>query len=140
MKILIAIDGSPSSLRAVEYVTRHADIFGVSPQINLISVHLPVPSPRARAWVGKEVLDQYYSDESDEALAGALGHLREAGRSATILKRVGEPSHEIATAANDGCQMIVMGTHGRTPLGNLVMGSVATRVLAESSVPVLLVK
>jgi nucleotide-binding universal stress UspA family protein len=36
--------------------------------------------------------------------------------------------------------MIVMGNVGRTALGNLVMGSVATRTVAESSVPVLLVK
>jgi nucleotide-binding universal stress UspA family protein len=36
--------------------------------------------------------------------------------------------------------MIVMGTHGRTALGNLVMGSVATRTLAATTTPVLLVK
>lgn len=140
MKILIAVDGSPSSLRAVEYVTRHADIFGASAEITLIAVHLPMPSPRVRSLVGKEVLDEYYSDESDEALAAALAHLRDKGRSFATLKRVGDPGQEIATAAADGFQMIIMGTHGRTALGNLVMGSVAMRVLAESSVSVLLVK
>ncbi len=140
MKILIAIDGSPSSLRAVEYVTRHADIFGAGAEIALITVHLPMPSPRVRGMVGKEVLDEYYSDESDQALAASLAILRAAGREAAILKRVGDPGKEIAAAAADGFQMIVMGTQGRTALGNLVMGSVAMRVLAESSVPVLLVK
>ena len=71
MKVLIAIDGSDSSLRATQYVLDHAVIFGVKPDITLIYVHLPVPSPRARAWLGQEVLDQYYSEEAEEALAGA---------------------------------------------------------------------
>jgi nucleotide-binding universal stress UspA family protein len=36
--------------------------------------------------------------------------------------------------------MIAMGTHGHTALANLVMGSVATKVLAVSKIPVLLMK
>ena len=44
MKVLVAIDGSPSSLRAIKYVTKHADVFGAKPNITLIAVHLPVPS------------------------------------------------------------------------------------------------
>ncbi len=140
MKVLVAIDGSPSSLRAIQYVTKHGEVFGVTPDITLIAVHLPVPSQRAKALIGKEIVDQYYSDESDAALAGALAHLKMAGKTAKVLKVVGDPGQEIAKAANDGFQMIVMGTHGRTALGNLVMGSVSMRTLAESMVPVLLVK
>ncbi len=140
MKVLVAIDGSPSSLRAIEYVTGHAEIFGVKPLITLVTVHLPIPSARAKAWVGKEVIDAYYSEEADAVLAGALAHLKQAGKAAEVLKLVGDPGHEIAEAGKNGFQMIVMGTHGRTALMNLVMGSVARRTLAESDVPVLLVK
>ncbi len=140
MKVLVAIDGSSSSLRAVEYVTKHADVFGVTPDITLINVHLPIPSPRAKAWVGKDVVDQYYAEEADVALTDALAHLKSAGRTANVIKLVGEPGHKVAMAAKDGFQMVVMGTHGRTALGNLVMGSVANRTVAESPVPVLLVK
>ncbi len=140
MKVLVAIDGSPSSLRALEYVTKHADVFGVTPQITLINVHLPIPSPGAKAWVGKDVVDQYYAEETDVALADALGLLKSVGRTANVIKLVGEPGHEVAMAAKDGFQLIVMGTHGRSSLGNLVMGSVANDTIAESPVPVLLVK
>ena len=134
------IDGSPSSLRVIEFVTKHAEIFGVKPKVTLITVHLPMPSQRAKAMVGKEIMDQYYSDESDAVLADTLAHLKKVGQTAEVLKLVGEPGHEIAEAGKNGFQMIVMGTHGRTALMNLVMGSVAMRTIAESSIPVLLIK
>ena len=141
MKVLIAIDGSDSSLRATQYVLDHAAIFGVKPDITLIYVHMPVPSPRARAWLGQEVLDQYYSEEAEEALAGARAAIAARGLKAGEIKRVGDPGAEIAKAATEGGSvLIVMGTHGRSALGTLVMGSVATKVLAHSIVPVLLVK
>ena len=46
----------------------------------------------------------------------------------------------VARAAAGNYDMIAMGTHGHTALANLVMGSVATRVVATSTVPVLLMK
>ncbi len=140
MKVLVAIDGSSSSLRAIEYVIKHAEVFGVKPKVTLVTVHLPVPSQRAKAMVGKEIIDQYYSEESEAALADALAHLKKADQTAEVLKLVGEPGHEIAEASKNGFKMIVMGTHGRTALGNLVMGSVAMRTIAESSIPILLIK
>lgn len=141
MKVLIAIDGSDSSLRATRYVLDHADIFSAKPEITLINVHLPVPSPRARAWLGQETLDQYYAEESEEALKAARAAIAEKGLKAAEIMRVGNPGQEIAEAATRiGCPMIVMGTHGRSGLGTLVMGSVATQVVARAGAPVLLVK
>ena len=43
-------------------------------------------------------------------------------------------------AQQHGCELIVMGTHGRSAIGNLFMGSVAMRVASESPIPVLSVK
>jgi nucleotide-binding universal stress UspA family protein len=141
MKVLIAIDGSDSSLRATRYVLDHAEIFSAMPDITLINVHLPVPSPRARAWLGQDVLDQYYAEESEEALKAARVAVADKGRKANEITRIGNPAKEIADAATSiGCPMIVMGTHGRSGLGTLVMGSVATQVVARAKVPVLLVK
>lgn len=139
MKILIAIDGSPSSLRALQYVLDHADMFGRAPDLTLVNVHLPIPSARAKAWVGQDIVNAYYAEEADAALADALALLEARGIKASVLKSVGDPGHEIAKAgaAHD---LVVMGTHGRTALANLVMGSVATRAVAESATPVLLVK
>jgi nucleotide-binding universal stress UspA family protein len=139
MKVLIAIDGSPASMRAVDYVLTHHEVFGAKPEITLVNVHLPVPSGRAKQWVGKEILDAYYSEEAEAQLTPARERIKSAGRNASELKLIGNPGDEIAKAAK-GQHMIVMGTHGRSALGNLVMGSVATRTVAVSETPVLLIK
>jgi nucleotide-binding universal stress UspA family protein len=141
MKVLVPIDGSDASLRALRYVASHAAFFsaGGAMTIALIHVHPPIPSGRARSWVGPEALASYYDDESNAALAGALEEAGKCGVPVEVLKKVGEPGREIARFGT-GYDMIVMGSHGRTALGNLVMGSVATRTIAESTTPVLLVK
>jgi nucleotide-binding universal stress UspA family protein len=54
---------------------------------------------------------------------------------------VGEPADEIVRRADAGAfDLIVMGTHGHTALANLVLGSVASKVLARSKVPVLFMR
>ncbi len=58
-----------------------------------------------------------------------------------VEKRVGDPAEEIVACAVAGrFDLIVMGTHGHTALANLVMGSVATKMLARSKVPVLFMR
>jgi len=55
--------------------------------------------------------------------------------------RRGDPVAEILRLAEDGaCDLIVMGTHGRTGLGRLLMGSVAEQVVRRAPCPVLTVK
>jgi len=141
MKILAAIDGSASALRALQYVLDHPDFFGAAPEVVLVHVHLPVPSPRARAVLGSTVIDQYYRDEADEALAPARALL--APTACKVLERtiIGQPAPQIIGAAQQHeCDMIVMGTHGRSAIENLFLGSVAMRVVAGSQIPVLSVR
>ena len=84
---------------------------------------------------------QYYDEESDVALAEARKRLEQSGLTFRVEKRVGDPAQEIVKFAElERCEFIAMGTHGRTALRNLVMGSVATNVLAASKVPVLFIK
>ena len=141
MKVLVAIDGSDSALRALRYVIGHPDMFGAVPDVVLVNVHLPIPSPRAKAVLGHEVVEQYYREEAEETLAPARALL--VGTPCKVLERtiVGQPAAQIIAAAQQhGCEMIAMGTHGRSALGNLLLGSVAQRVIAESPVPVLVTK
>jgi nucleotide-binding universal stress UspA family protein len=148
MKILVPIDGSDASMRALQYVTQHKAFSGADDMdgdgghivpITLIHVHLPVPGGRAKALVGQDVLAAYYDEEAEAALKAARDYLASIGYKPTVIKAVGDPGGEIARAAS-AFDLVVMGNKGRTALGNLVMGSVATRTLAESHVPVLLVK
>jgi nucleotide-binding universal stress UspA family protein len=64
-----------------------------------------------------------------------------AGVSVQYLVAEGDPAEEIDRVARErGCDLIVLGTHGRTGLGRLLTGSVAERVVRLAACPVLTVK
>jgi nucleotide-binding universal stress UspA family protein len=141
VKILLAVDGSECSARAVQYLVDHLSLLRETPQLILLHVHPVIPLPRVRAVIGKEALEKYYQEESEAALAPAKTMLTAKGIGFGPVMLVGDPGAVIARyAADEKCTLIVMGTRGLGSLGNLIMGSIATRVLAESKVPVLLVK
>ena len=138
MKLLFPVDGSECALVALDKLASIVPLFREKPEVVLINVQPPLPHPRATAWVGKEAVAEYYAEESEEALAEARKRLEKSGLAFTVEKRVGEPAHEIVHAAESAkCDMIAMGTRGLSALKNLVMGSVATKVLAVSRKPVL---
>jgi len=141
MKILLPVDGSECALRAVEHLISHSAWFRDLPEIHLLHVHAPIPIGRVQAHVGKETLHAYYLEESQASLLEAQKKLDAAGCSHTTHIHVGQPAEVIAKlAAEQGCDLIVMGTHGRGGIAGLVTGSVANRVLHLASCPVLLVK
>jgi nucleotide-binding universal stress UspA family protein len=141
MKILIAVDGSAPALSAIEALLKRLDWFRAPIEIGLVYVHPPLPYKHAAAWAGKEAIHSYYEEESEAALAAARARLGERGMAYVAEKRVGDAGPEIVKcAAEGGYELIVMGTHGHTALASLVMGSVATKVVAASTVPVLLMK
>jgi len=141
MKILLPADGSQCSMRAVDHLIAHIACLREVPEIHLLHVHLPIPIGRVQAHVGKDTLHAYYLEEGQEQLLAAQQKLDAAGRFHTTHIHVGQPAEVICKmAAELGCDLIVMGTHGRSPVAGLVMGSVATRVLHQAPCPVLLVK
>lgn len=141
MKILLPVDGSECALRAVEHLISHSAWFRDLPEIHLLHVHAPIPIGRVQAHVGKETLHAYYLEESQASLLEAQKKLDAAGCAHTTHIHVGQPPEVIAKlAAEQGCDLIVMGTHGRGGIAGLVTGSVANRVLHLASCPVLLVK
>ena len=141
MKILLPVDGSECALRAVEHLISHSAWFRDLPEIHLLHVHAPIPIGRVQAHVGKETLHAYYLEESQASLLEAQQKLDAAGCAHTTHIHVGQPAEVIAKlAAEQGCDLIVMGTNGRGGIAGLVTGSVANRVLHLASCPVLLVK
>jgi len=142
MKILLAVDGSKYSLDAVDCLIGHADWYREKPTVELLTVHLPVPKlPRMHLVVGKNQIERYYREEGEAMLAAAKKKLDGAGipYNATIL--VGPIAETIAAHAKKArCDLIFIGTHGRTAAGGMLLGSIATKVMHISSVPVLLVK
>lgn len=141
MKILLPVDGSDCALRAVDHLIAHAAWFRDVPEIHLLHVHAPIPIGRVQAHVGKETLHAYYLEEGQAQLLPAQKKLDAAGRFHTTHIHVGQPAEVIARTAGElGCDLVVMGAHGRSGMAGLVMGSVATRVLHLAPCPVLLVK
>ena len=142
MKILLAVDGSKHALRAVDCLISHADWYRDKPTVELVTVHLPVPKlPRMGLVVGKSQIQRYYQEEGEASLAAAKKKLAAAGIEYNAQILVGRPAEIIARhAAKTRCDLIFIGTHGRTAAGNLLLGSVATRVLHIATVPVLLVR
>ena len=93
------------------------------------------------AAVGKEVVDSYYADESEKVLAPVSKFLLRHGINAKSSWKVGSAGALIAKLADEGkFDLVVMGSHGHGAWANLVMGSVATQVLAQCGVPVLMVR
>jgi nucleotide-binding universal stress UspA family protein len=137
MKILVPVDGSDYSRAAVEFVASRSTLIGTEPQVELINVQLAVPVRAARV-VGKSTLSEYYESDSAKVLKPALRRLQKAGLNATARYLVGNPGEEISSAAiKGGVDLIVMGAHGHTALGALLVGSVTNQVLARTKTPLL---
>lgn len=140
MKILLAVDGSTYTKHAVAYFLQHFDMFGKDSSVTLINVHSPIPR-HAAAHLGKDVVLDYYRDECEKAIKGARVALKKAGITSTDVAKVGDPGDEISSFADKGkFDLVIMGSHGHGLFKNLVLGSVATKVLAGCKVPVLLVR
>ena len=142
MKVLIAVDGSKNSLDAVQCLIDHADWYRGKPEVELLTVHLPVPKlPRMGLAVSKNQVQRYYEEEGEARLAAARRRLEAAGipHKATVL--VGPVAETIVKRAKDTrCDLIYIGTRGMTEIGKALIGSTANKVLHLADTPVLLVK
>lgn len=139
MKILIAVDGSKFTMRAVNYLIKHTEQFGEA-QMSLINVHMPIPG-RAAAHLGRVIVNGYYADACEAALGPARRALGKAGIVFVDAWKVGDPGEVIAEFATKGnFDLVVMGSHGHGLFANLILGSVATKVLAACKVPLLVIR
>ena len=140
MKILLAVDGSKYTKKMLAYLTVHAELFAAVNDFTVFTAQAPLP-PRARAAVGKDIADAYHAEESEKGVAPVCKFLARPGINAKSAWKVGHAGEAIAKFADAGkYDLVIMGSHGHSALTNLVMGSVATQVLAHCQVPVLLVR
>lgn len=140
--ILLPIDGSECALRAVSLVIAKLARYKTpeNTAIHLVNVQPPLPHDVGR-FVSHEQIVAFHRDESEKAMHEAKALLDKAGIRYTCHFKVGHVAEEITQLAEClGCDQIVMGTHGRTALGDLLMGSITLKVLHLAKIPVLLVK
>ena len=139
MKILIAYDGSTPAQHMLGQLIERLGWFRDPPQLTLLYVHPALPHGRAVAWAGKEAVENYYREESETCLASGRTLLDARDVRHEVQREVGDPSTEILnTAQRGGFDLIAMGRHGAGGLVTMVLGSVASKVLARSDIPVLL--
>jgi nucleotide-binding universal stress UspA family protein len=140
MKILVAADGSTFTKRMLAYIAAHDEWLGAHHAYTVLTVVPPVPA-RAAAVLSKDVLESYYSDESDKVFKPIREFFAQKGLQTEFVTRHGHAAEAIAALADEGrYDLLMLGSHGHSALGNLVMGSVATKVVAHCGVPVLLVR
>lgn len=140
MKILVAADGSPYTKRMLAYLAAHDEWLGAAHDYTVVHVSPPVPK-RAASMLDRSVLEGYYGDESETVFKPIRQFFARQGIQARFVAKVGPAAEAIASLAQKGrYDLLMMGSHGHGTLGNLVMGSVATKVLAHCSTPVLLIR
>ena len=140
MKLLLAVDGSSCSLRAVRYVIRHLALFGKKPGIVLLHLDMPLVE-QVSAVMSPGEIARYHEKNAKAALRAASQALAKAGIAHQKRMLVGEPGGAIARSAKESrCNLIVMGSHGHGALEGLLLGSVVTKVLAQTDIPVLVVR
>ncbi|MDD2728222.1 universal stress protein [Malikia sp.] len=136
-KILLPNDGSAASARAIEQVLQRG-CAGL--ELHLLNVQLPVDG-NVRTFVNADELNAYHLAEGLAELAAARAQLDAAGVACQQHVLVGHPADQIRRFADEnGFDEIVMGTHGRTGLMHLLMGSVAAEVSEQAKTQVTLVK
>lgn len=140
MKILVAVDGSSYTKRMLAYLAAHDEWLGDAHKYTVVHA-VPAVPPRAAAVLDKEVLKSYYEDEAEKVLKTIRTFFGKQRIQAEYVSKIGPAADVIAALANKGkFDLLMMGSHGHSTLGNLVMGSVATKVMAHCTAPVLLVR
>jgi universal stress protein A len=136
-RILVPVDFSETSKRALEYANFFAQRFDAKLDV----LHVWRPSEYA----GDEMvvftrsqpeltLSTFLRNHADQQLTGFLQGVAHSNR----MLESGEPGQVIATVAGEGgYDLVIMGTHGRTGLSHVMMGSVAEKVVRLAPCPVL---
>jgi nucleotide-binding universal stress UspA family protein len=140
LRLVIAVDGSEASLRAIDTAARLAKdtrVEAVLLNVRPAGGYHGDLTPREYERIGAEERDQQV-----RVLDAALRHAQLAGlENAIVQAEAGTPDIDIPRVAADrAADILVMGTRGLGSLGGLLLGSVAQRVVHHAKVPVLLVK
>jgi nucleotide-binding universal stress UspA family protein len=137
-KILVAIDGSAHAQRALQYAARRAQ--DARCEIHLLHVEKPVMAWEIGAVSPIEHVVSAREAESRELLSAGAAQFGPQGQIATHVLR-GEPAGTILELAQKlGADEIIIGSHGRTPLGAALLGSVTYKVLHDARIAVVVVR
>ena len=137
LRILLPVDRSDNSLRAVRFLIKKANLFREPLNIHLLNVQHPFPG--TIRGVHNEAQKEHHS-EGLRALADARKLFDDAGIKYEYHVGIGDAPQVIAQFVSDhGIEQVVMGTRGLGTISGMLLGSLTTKVLHLVRVPVLLV-
>ncbi len=140
MKILVAVDGSSYTKKALAFLVNEEGLAGAPHTLHILNVQMDMP-PRVKSVAGRDMVAEYHRQEAEKVLNPIRKFMDRHAVSYVADWIVGNPAIEIMKVAKtEKAHLIVMGTHGHGVLGRMLMGSVAQRVVAQSDVPILLVR
>ncbi|WP_297324931.1 universal stress protein [Nitrosomonas sp.] len=140
LKILLPVDGSDNSSQAVTDFIQLLDWYKEKPELHLLSVQHPLDG-NVSLFINQADIKQYHQEEGLKSLQNARDLLTQAGIAYQYHITVGDPAEMIVRfAAEKHYDQIVMGPRGKGNIQGLLLGSVTSKVMQLSNIPVLLVK
>ncbi len=147
-KILIPIDGSEYSMRAVKFA---AEFIALKPEVKVVVFSVDrLPQQfmvRDLYWVSSDIgesvrhIQEVFAEVREANFKKAAAYFNQKGLNVQCDYTFGNPAEEITHyAGKNGVDMIIMGTRGLSSLKEVFLGSVSHKVLQLSTCPVLLVK
>jgi nucleotide-binding universal stress UspA family protein len=133
-RILVGVDGSENSLRAARIAAEMAALF--RSEIVLLNVLQPTESAY---FTGMPTTEDAEKAKGEEKLYRAKAVCEEAGLEPALKVMLGNPAMAILHLAEDGYDLVIVGTRGSGGLARFLMGSVSTRVVQFAKVPVMVV-
>ena len=133
MRVLVPVDGSAPATDALQYALEQFD------DADIVALYVMDPVDGSTAW-GPGSADNWLSASEKRAetvLEEASDTAAAADRTLRTDSVVGRPAHSIVEYADEqGIDHIVIGSHGRSGLSRVLLGSVAEMVVRRASVPV----
>jgi len=140
MKILLAVDGSEYTKRMLGYLAAHGELFGAGHEYVIVTA-VPSLPPYVTRFLDSSTIRDYQRDQAEEVLAPVRAYAKQKGWEIRASHVVGAAAESVAALAErERPDLIVMGSHGHSALAGLVLGSVASGVLARCKAPVLLIR
>jgi nucleotide-binding universal stress UspA family protein len=135
-RIVVGVDGSPSSLEALDWAARQASMTGAAVEATTtwqFPMSFGFPMPVADGW-----------DPEADAKKVIDGAIQEAGKAhpgvtITAHVREGNPA-QVLVEASEGAELLVLGCRGHNELAGLLIGSVSEHCAAHAHCPVLVVR
>lgn len=139
-RIVVGVDGSPSSLAALRWAIRQARLTGGTVDA-VIAWEYPA-GIGGYGWAPMGMIDTTdYSEVAKKTLSDAVTEATEPGPDVTVRQTVreGHPG-QVLTEAAAGAALLVVGSRGHGGFADLLLGSVSTQCVHHASCPVLVMR